>query len=194
MAAIRDYTAQFLRNWNINTEQIMPEIVEQYYNIYLDESSGGKVYGKSSEDLLEKIAPLVLSLNPKTILDYGCGRSSLIHYFWNDGKRKLYKYDPAIREYRRNPVEEADLILCTDVLEHIPEINLGGMIKHLKRMSDNVIFTISLIKARKKLPNGMNAHITIRPYEFWTELIKMYFPLIDVIELNENGIFLKTWK
>jgi 2-polyprenyl-3-methyl-5-hydroxy-6-metoxy-1,4-benzoquinol methylase len=169
------------------------ELIAQYYKIYLDESSGGKVYGKSSEDLLHKIAPIVIAENPKTILDFGCGRSSLINYFWNDGKRQLFKYDPAIREYKIPPKGNYDLVISTDVLEHLLEESLEKTLRHIKTYSNKVIFTVSLVPARKKLPNGMNAHVTIKSSSFWKKKILNVFDKIDVIEEDKNQIFLKTF-
>jgi hypothetical protein len=190
---MRDFKDDFINKWNVKDERIMKDIIMQYHEIYCTESDHGKLYGRSSEDLLEKIAPIIFKENPKSIMDFGCGRSSLINYFWKDGNRKLTKYDPAIREHKKLVVEHHDIVLCTDVFEHIPEIYLGGMIKTLHEISSKAIITVSLIPARKKLPNGWNAHITIRPPEFWTDLIGLYYKKINIIEQDKNGIFLKTW-
>lgn len=185
---------KFAKNWKIKYgEHVYKELIHQYYKIYLEESSGGKVYGKSSEDLLLKIAPLVNEINPKKILDFGCGRSSLISYFWNNGERELFKYDPAIREYREVVKDPMDLVICTDVMEHIPEDFLFLVLDQIQEVSNNAIFTISLKSARKKLPSGVNAHITIRPVEFWIQIIYMVFGKVTVLEQDENGVFIKTW-
>ena len=187
---------QFIKKWGIKDKAEFQrgfDARQQYHEIYMAESTMGKIYGKSSEDLLDKIAPIVIKENPQTILDYGCGRSGLIHYFWNDGKRKLFKFDPAIREYKAIKVSRPDMIFCTDVLEHIPYNKLDLLLTDIKTRTKKAIFTISLIKARKKLPNGMNAHITIEPAEFWIELLELFFDKITVIEKDDKGIFLKTW-
>jgi 2-polyprenyl-3-methyl-5-hydroxy-6-metoxy-1,4-benzoquinol methylase len=194
MSDMQKFPGWFREKWNVDVNSFChKKIINQYYQVYLEESTNGKVYGKSSEDLLEKIFPLIKKLNPKSIIDYGCGRSSLINYFWNDGKRKLYKYDPAIPEYVELKTEKADLVICTDVLEHLPEFYTSTVVKLIKKLSDNVIFTISLIPARKKLPSGINAHITIRPAEFWIDLIGFVFDNVIVIEQDNKGLFLKTW-
>jgi hypothetical protein len=150
------------------------DAIEQYHKIYVRESRNGRIYGKSSEDLLDELSPVIIKLNPKSILDYGCGRSSLINYFWRDGERRLFKYDPAVYDYREKPenTERFDLCLCTDVLEHIPENYLGVILSDLRKFSTWQIITISLIPARRKLPNGENAHCTIRPVEWWKWLLE----------------------
>jgi hypothetical protein len=145
MSIIRRYPLWFRDKWKTKHNCIpYRNIIEQYFHLYLEQSDGGKIYGRSSEDLLDKIAPIIFELNPSSILDYGCGRSALVNHFWNEGKRKLYKYDPAIHEYRFLPKEDVELVICTDVLEHIPEDYLPVLISDIMKFSDKVIFTVSL--------------------------------------------------
>jgi 2-polyprenyl-3-methyl-5-hydroxy-6-metoxy-1,4-benzoquinol methylase len=168
------------------------EIINEYYKIYWAESSGGKLYGKSSEDLLEWITPYIKELNPKTILDWGCGRSCLVNYFWKDGERKIYKYDPAIHEYKDKPEIVADLLLCTDVLEHIPKEHLALCFQEIFKHSRKQIFTVSMIKARKKLPCGMNAHVNVQNRTYWVKEFKRYFDNVQVLKEDDNMIAVMT--
>ena len=168
------------------------EIINEYYKIYWAESCGGKLYGKSSEDLLEWITPYIKEINPKTILDWGCGRSCLVNYFWKDGERKIYKYDPAIHEYKDKPDIVADLILCTDVLEHIPREYLGLFYKEILERSKKQIFTVSLIAARKKLPCGLNAHINVQNRTYWVKEFNKYFSNVKVIKEDGNMLAVTT--
>jgi hypothetical protein len=170
------------------------QVIGEYFNIYDKHYKDGKVYGKSSEDLLELLAPHIIKLNPKSILDYGCGRSGLIHYFWNDGKRTLDKYDPAIREYRNMPDGEFDLVICTDVMEHIPKDSLRVVLKKIKLKSNNVIFGISTIPARQKFSDGTNAHITLMPKDEWIKYLKgVGFRIGETITEDNNGFIIRTW-
>jgi len=169
------------------------EVIQEYYNIYLQYYKDGKVYGTSSEDLLDFIAPHVIGLNPKSILDYGCGRSSLIRNFWNDGKRELYKYDPAIREYRDIPIEKVDLVLCTDVLEHIPIGFMPKFLYNLSNFSQKAIISVSFVPARQKLSNGKNAHITLLKQAKWEELLAPVYDEINILKTHKTGMILKTW-
>lgn len=169
------------------------DVIAQYEEIYLKESDKGKLYGTSSESLLFKIYHWILQANPRSILDYGAGRSGLVNYFWRDGERVVAKYDPAIREIRTKPSSPFDLVLCTDVLEHIPQDFLPTLLKDIKASSTKVFFTISLVAARRRLPNGLNAHLTVQSAQWWKELLNKHFTTVEVVFENGKEIYVKTW-
>jgi SAM-dependent methyltransferase len=106
------------------------------------------------------------------ILDYGCGKAQHHPDSWNS-----YKYDPAIPQFSTKPDKNKkfDLVLCVDVLEHIPEESLPEIIKELFEYSNKWVFCTAAVKeAGKTLPNGMNAHATVKPEDWWKELFKPY--------------------
>ena len=170
------------------------DVVKEYYELYLKYYKDGKVYGTSSEDLLDLIAPHVIKLNPENILDFGCGRSNLINHFWNDGKRRLFKYDPAIREYRNLMVTKYDLVICTDVLEHIPTDYLPKFFFNLKELSDKFIISVSLVPARQKLSDGSNAHISLLKKKDWINRLESCgFTPMTFLKSSKEGFIIKTW-
>ena len=65
-----------------------------------------------------------------------------------------------------------DLVVCIDVLEHIPQADLPRIIKEIFDYSGKYVFaTAAVNKAGKTLPNGMNAHATVQPEEWWNRTI-----------------------
>lgn len=139
-------------------------------------------YGSSATGLyLDQIAGVVKRLNPKSILDFGCGRSDLVAHFWNDGARKLARYDPAIPALRNMPEGVFNLTLCCDVLEHIPMNAVDKILLQICNKSSKAVFTISLKPSRAELPDGRNAHVTLLTRQEWIRWIKEYFG--DVQEL-----------
>jgi len=148
-------------------------------------------YGKSSEKLYENILPLVKEINPISILDYGCGNSKLIDML--PAKEKC-RYDPAIPQYEICSRGSFDLILCTDVLEHIPEKYIDNILKHLFDLSNKVIFSIALKQATICLPNGENAHCTLKPIEWWLQKIENIFDQVMFVEnIRDVKFIVKTW-
>lgn len=132
-------------------------------------------YGTSGMLYFEEIAAEVLQLNPKKILDWGCGRSDLSAHFWADGKRKIVKYDPAIPDYSVLPDGHFDLALVTDVMEHITMTQVDDVLRQVAGKASNAIFTISLRPAKAKLPDGRNAHVTLLSVNEWMRWVQDVF-------------------
>lgn len=165
------------------------EILEMYRQIHESES-----YGETSAEFLPDVMrELAKNENIKRILDFGCGRSDLLAYCFGDGKRKLFKYDPAIPKYQTMPSENMDLVLCNDVMEHIYKADLVETLQLIKSKSNNVFFSISTKPARKRLPNGMNAHVNIMPKEWWAHVIKKTFGTYNFIRDYSVGFVCKTF-
>lgn len=151
-------------------------------------------YGTSAHLHFEAVAKEVLSLNPKTILDYGCGRSDIAAHFWNDGKRQIVKYDPAIPDYKELPIGPFDVVLCLDVLEHILMTDVDRIFAEIRKRSRKVIFTISLRPSRAELPDGRNAHVTLLKAGEWLAWIGKTFGAAQEIPTPDPGeIMVKTW-
>ena len=67
-------------------------------------------------------------------------------------------------------------LICIDVLEHIPQADLPRIIKEIFDYSGKYVFATAAVKeAGKTLPNGMNAHATVQPEEWWNELFAQYY-------------------
>ena len=139
-------------------------------------------YGSSATELhLDTVTRLVRQLQPRSILDYGCGRSDLVAHFYLDGKRKLARYDPAIPMFRRLPEGSFDLVLACDVMEHIPMSAVDLVLSEIRAKSGTAIFTISTKLARAKLPDGSNAHCTLLTRSEWTRWIAEVFGPVEAL-------------
>lgn len=145
------------------------DTLAQYQKLHMN------FYGASAHLYFERIASEVMQLDPTSILDFGCGRTDLAAHFWKDGGRRIAKYDPAIPQYKDMPEGPFELVLCTDVMEHIPMTEVGMVFEEIKAKSKNVIFTISTKPARAKLPDGRNAHVTLLNPDEWTRWVKQAF-------------------
>lgn len=132
-------------------------------------------YGASAYLYFDQIAREVLGLNPASLLDFGCGRSDLVAHFWKDGQRRVCKFDPAIPQYEQMPADEFDLVLCTDVMEHIQLADIDRVLSEIRRKSAKALFTISMRPARAKLPDGRNAHVSLLTANEWLRWIADHF-------------------
>jgi len=154
----------------------MGKYTEQYTQLHNQER-----YGFSSENKRNAISKLIPH-DAVSVLDYGCGQSNLLEMI---GIKSPYYYDPSVENRNQKPTEKMDLVICTDVLEHIPEEELPEFFDDLFSYSQKLIITICTREARLVLPNGENPHCTIKPESWWVERLSQYTNiLIKVPELT----------
>ena len=129
-----------------------------------------KDYGVGSLKYASKALALMKELECKTMLEYGCGKGTLLKAI--PGARG---YDPAIPEYAERPVP-ADLVVCTDVLEHIEPECLEEVLEDLRVLgTKGAMLFISCRPASKFLPDGRNAHLIVESQDWWLEKLSSYF-------------------
>ena len=152
-------------------------LTEQYKILH----TNNKNYGSSSIELINEISLIIDYLKPKIVLDYGCGKGSLIKALIDKYPEiKFYGYDPSIPGLDTLPVEKADLVINTDVLEHIPEDILPNVVEKISNISQYVFFNLHHAKATAILPNGENAHCTIKDRKWYENLFRKYFGYVDM--------------
>jgi len=162
------------------------------------------LYNKIYEDKLNykrNLKPMFNVINStinfdcKSFLDYGCGNGDLTDYFEGILKCKIYKYDPAISEFNKLDKNlKVDLIANCDVMEHIPEDEIDNILFQISNISKKVFFNIYLKEAETILPNGENAHCTIKPVSWWFLKINKYFDNTNIINTGyKNSVTFITW-
>lgn len=111
-----------------------------------------------------------------SVLDYGCGKGMLRQVCGTS----ICEYDPAIPGKDSEP-EAADLVVCTDVLEHIEPEKLDNVLEHLASLTRRrLLFNIATKPAKNHLlPDGRNPHLIVRDAEWWRATIERYFRPIE---------------
>lgn len=141
-----------------------------------------KKYGISGDRLVPELRKLIPT-GCKSLLDYGAGQSNTAALLGKElSIPTLYAYDACVEGRNVKPEGRFDVVICTDVLEHIPEDELDELLQDIGEYSDKAIFVVSLVKAGEILPNGENAHCTVKPESWWIEKIKDVFPDIHKVE------------
>ena len=129
--------------------------------------------GRSLEKHLPELKALVEEYNCQSLLDYGCGEAMHHRKPFLVGNTTLY--DPYCEPYSRVPVGTFDMVICTDVMEHIPEQDVARVIADLINYTDKVLFLAICTKpASKKFANGINVHLTVQPAPWWDRLIDSF--------------------
>lgn len=140
-------------------------------------------YGAGGEKWAPYIAKMVNEEGFYSVLDYGCGKGDLGRALKAAGI-EIAEYDPAIPGKDKTP-EPAELVVCTDVLEHIEPVHLNAFLRELRRLTKRrLFFNVATRPAAKTLPDGRNAHLIVKPADWWREKISKEFHVVgwQVIE------------
>ena len=132
-----------------------------------------------ARELPVSIAILHKLFGYKSVLDYGCGKGLILDAL----EEKLNKlgvncqgYDPCIKEFAGAPIP-ADILLCTDVLEHVEPEKTEEVLNHIHSLTINVSYIIiDLLPAAKSLSDGRNAHINLQATGWWLSALSSRFP------------------
>ena len=149
-------------------------------------------YGSTAESYADFINNLIATHKFNNILDYGAGKCRL--------KAKLSKinyiaYEPSNETYAKTP-EPCQFVVSIDVLEHIEPDYLDNVLDDLKRVTVNYgFFTIHTKPAKKKLPDGRNAHLIQQNMSWWLPKLADRFDIITQSEQsNRCEFFVKAKK
>lgn len=128
-------------------------------------------YGVGGWKHSKVVLELAKKLDTTSILDYGCGKG----YLAKEIPFPIWEYDPAIPGKDGSP-RTADLVVCTDVLEHIEPDKILAVLDDLKRVTKKVgYFTIHTGPAQKTLPDGRNTHLIQQKKQWWKNRLKAFF-------------------
>jgi len=154
-------------------------ISEEYRALNAQLHSANPSYGISSARWAPYVSELSKKLGSRDILDYGCGKGLLKQTLgW-----PTREYDPAILGKDVSP-DPADLVVCTDVLEHIEPECLADVLNDLQRLTRKVAFlNIATRPAKKFLADGRNAHLIQEQLPFWLPELWQRYTLL----MLENG-------
>ena len=155
------------------------------------------------------VQPFLAGLSVTTLLDYGSGGSdwhlpgfdtdtnaSALEFF---SLKTVTNYEPA-RD--RDGVRSADCVTCIDVLEHIFISDLPAALRDIFSLATScVVLNVACYDAAAQLPNGENAHISVRDPQWWkgmVDTIAMEFPDIQVLLICSttytSGVIFEPWE
>lgn len=167
--------------------------------------------GTSLGPHVKTIRKLIKDTGARTVLDYGAGkgvkynatnlsvggmRIGSIKGYW--GVDTITCYDPAYPPFSSMPEGQFDVVICTDVLEHIPEFDLPWILEEQFRYARMAVFgNIASYPAEKVLPNGENAHCTVKEAGWWQDAIRAARAVAgssaDYLYLVETKAMKSTW-
>ena len=132
-------------------------------------STGPKYAGASVLQLLDQRPYL------KTILDFGAGKGELGRYILDKGYNVEWtNYDPGISEYDQLPNRQFDLVISTDVLEHVEPEKLPEVLKTLEKLTGKVLYSdIACYLTGKVFGEGpyigQDLHLIVEDPSWWRQ-------------------------
>lgn len=141
--------------------------------------------GISLTDHIEPIAHLIQLTKATTVLDFGSGKG----LFYQDApgypSKSRFKtltnwhgavvicYDPGFTPFSEPVTGQYDIVISTDVIEHIPEQDIPWVLDKLFAYATHAVYIVAACyPANKHLPDGTNAHCTLQSPEWWRNQIQ----------------------
>ena len=146
------------------------ELASSSYRAVLVQKHRATKWGRDGHSHAPEILDFAHELGATTVLDYGCGRGTLKPAI--SPTLKVAEYDPGIAGKDGLP-KPAELVVATDVLEHIEPERLDAVLQHLFNLAGKGVYlVISLREAREILPDGRNAHLIVEGVDWWLKRLR----------------------
>ena len=158
----------------------MNTITEAYRELNRQLHTDNETYGTGGHKWADMIGSLATEMKTTDVLDYGCGKQTL--------RAKLpyvVGYDPCLAGLDEQPLP-SDLVVCTDVLEHIEPDCLEFVFDDLVRVTGCTLFAVVATRhAEKTLADGRNAHLIIEDAGWW---MRHFFNRFNVQSFHNYGL------
>jgi hypothetical protein len=167
------------------------ELIGQYSQLHVEGEKNLRLSpeqtfgGASLLRHVPRIRELVQQFGAGSLLDYGAGKgmqyrqgiklSDGTNYasvldFW--GVDSVTCFDPGYAPFSQLPAGKFDGVICTDVLEHCFEEDMRWIVDEMFSFARSFVFcNVACYPAQKHLPNGENAHCTVKSKEWWRGLV-----------------------
>jgi len=158
-------------------------LISQAYLKEMEYQHNTSDWGIAGLSNVPNIIDLANRINAKNILDYGSGCGKTANELRKNNFTVL-EYEPGIESKRKNLKLinnlnfKTDLIICTDVLEHVERKKLINVLTHLKSINCMYYYvTIGKGPANRILSNGANAHLIQEDEHWWFDILSKIFKI-----------------
>ena len=154
--------------------------------------------GRSIKKHADEIGELIRKFDAKTILDYGCGGGDQyvthrVQDRWPDVE--IFMYDPAVPRFENKPDGVFDGVVVCDVMEHVPEEAVDRVLKDIFASAEKfAFFSIRNNPARVKLPDGTNAHCTLKGHQWWLKKIRAHSGAVTARVKTRGEVARTSWQ
>ncbi len=151
----------------------LDDLASPYYRDQLGEAHTVKKWGTGGYSHVPMAAKFARELEASSILDYGSGRGTFKTEWRKQGlPGGVIEFDPGFPDKAVIP-KPADMVVCTDVLEHVEPEKLDAVLTHIFRIGRKGAYLVIATKASNKvLPDGRNSHLIQKGLDYWQSKIE----------------------
>lgn len=165
-------------------------LIDQYKELHAKPE-----YGVGNVKYAPYVLPHLKQIKAKSVIDYGCGKGELADFLEHAELPHVQRYDPAIAAFSVKPKGPFDVLINSCVLEHIPESELDDILQDMASMAPHAFYIINTQLAVEILPDGRNAHLTVKPAAWWKLRLEQFYPYVENTYIKSHRhVAFKTWK
>lgn len=175
-------------------------------NVALHKSQPG--FGGSGHKWAGRVLKLADELDAHSILDYGAGKGTLgvalvkLYDPTSDmcdtceaersslpfrRELTLAEYDPAIAGKDGLP-DPADLVVCTDVLEHVEPAYLDDVVRHVLLLADKAaLVAVACRPGKRPMADGTLEHRIVENADWWHRRLRKHAAFVEVPALRPRA-------
>lgn len=156
-------------------ETLDPKLISWYREAHARKR---QFQGLSVLTYADQIGRMIRGVNAVTLLDYGCGQGlqyteHKLHERWGVPMPALY--DPGVPALEAKPAGTFDGVICSDVLEHVPEELVANVLCELFGYARSFVWlSVCCRPAKKKFPDGRNLHVTVKDQAWWARRVRKF--------------------
>jgi hypothetical protein len=153
-------------------------IISSTYKELLQQGHLNPKWMKGQNALPSAIESFLIQYQATSMLDFGCSQGGLLRSVQERFPNIDVKgYDPGIPKFEVLPDQLFDVIVSTDVLEHIEPSCIDLTLETIgKKFSKACYLIIASYPAKKKLADGRNAHLIIEGFDWWRDKLEKNIP------------------
>ena len=151
-------------------------------------------FGARSHRHAARVTDLILRNGYESVLDYGCGKGTLVTYLCSKlPGMSVQGWDPGHEYFSKQEPEPADLVICTDVLEHVEPDLLDNVLEHIGSLTYRAIYLEIATRpdGSKTMPDGSQPHQIIEAGCWWKERINEAFDVRELAVLENTSNFIR---
>jgi hypothetical protein len=163
------HVGQFMRHQGAYRFSL-DDLASPEYRAQLKAMHARKSWGLDSWKHGKDVNAFAAQLGVISVLDYGCGGEALKKALAESGL-KIEGFDPGIPGKDILP-KPADLVVATDILEHVEGKKLDNVLKHISLLAGKGVYLVIATRpANARLPDGSNAHKIVKDADFWLQKV-----------------------